>query len=395
VGSKFAAGECGLSLQKRKPTLIYLSMAGIPSRSANSIQIMKMAEALADAYQPFRLLTSGFLWERDHSKVSLANWYGVSSLPKIRRLPEKIVGAYPFQGPRRIRLYSVLCFIYLVFNRNCILYTREEKILKWSRWLKIPIMLEVHLKPTFGECQTDKFVANNPFLLGIVAISPYLAKIYQQHLPTVKVLHLEDGVQTEVYDELPLKEELRHELNINMRRFSRLAVFTGHLYKDRGIETIIDAAKHCPDTLFLLVGGWDEDVERRREEIKERRVNNVNLCGFRPNCEMPKYQKAADVLLMPYSARLNIVDFFSSLKLFEYMASGTPIVASNIPRVSEVLSAKGGYLVPPDDSQALALEIKHVFAEYEKALARAQWARLRAKRYSWKSRAQTVLATFL
>ena len=384
-----------MAQRRSKRPLIYVSMAGIPSRSANSIQTVKMASAFADVYRDFRLMAAGFMWVRKCDRASLADWYGVRGVPRIIRVPDRLVGSYPFSPGRDTRIFLCLCFLYFFFKRNCVIYTREEKLLKWSKWLKIPMLFEVHLKPTFTPQELNKYVRDNSFLRGVVSISPFLANVYSTYLPSSKVLHCEDGVRQEDYDGLPGKRELRARLGIKMRGFRHLAVFTGHLYPDRGIETIFGAARMCSDTLFLIVGGWDSDIENRKKEIEGSAYQNLEFRGFRPHNEMPLYQKAADVLLLPYSSRLNIAKFFSSLKLFEYMASGTPIVASHIPRVAEVLTTEGGFLFPPDDCEALAKEIEFVYSNADLALQRGQHARMLSSKYSWTARAKTIVETLL
>jgi len=354
-----------------------------------------MVSAFSEICNNVRLIAAGFFWTRGKKNISLAEWYGVKTVPNILRIPERLFGVFPFESARNRKIFFCLCFLYFLFKRNCIIYTREEKLLKWSKWLKIPMLFEVHLKPTFTHQELNKYVRENSFLRGVVSISPFLANVYAQYLPSSKILHCEDGVRLEDYEGLPNKLELRAKLGIQMGVFSKLAVFTGHLYPDRGIETIMEVAPRFSDVLFLLVGGWETDVKNRREEVKTRKIKNIQFHGFRPHVEIPMYQGAADVLILPYSAQLNIGEYFSSLKLFEYMASGTPIVASNLPRISEVLTGDAGVLCPPDSAISLENGIRKVFADYDLALQRSERARLLARKYSWGVRAKSIKEAFL
>jgi glycosyltransferase involved in cell wall biosynthesis len=176
-----------------------------------------------------------------------------------------------------------------------------------------------------------------------------------------------------------------------MREFSHLIVFTGHLYPNRGIEEIILVAAELPNILFLLVGGWEEDVRKRNLEVHKKGLTNVKLTGFKPNITIPKYQQAADILLITYSSKLDTVKWFSSLKLFEYMASGTPIIATNLERISAVLSKDCGYLIPPDNSIKLIEMIKQICTHPEVAQTKAKKAREVVEQYTWQRRAKKIL----
>jgi glycosyltransferase involved in cell wall biosynthesis len=385
-----------VSVSKRRTTLVYLSMANIPSKSANSIQTMKMAEAMAQVYQPFILITSGFVWVKGRNKVCLRDWYGVKKLPKILRIPSSLLGAYPFKlNSKPSAMFLAICFFYLIVRRDYLVYTRAESLLRWCSVFRIPLVFEAHLEPNLSDDQLRKFIEGNAALKGVVAISPRLAKTYKKYLPESRVLHLEDGVDPTLYDGLPGKEELRNELGIDVHSYSRLAVFTGHLYPDRGIETIIAAAAELPKVFFLLIGGWHQDVEAWEGRAEKQSITNIQFRGFRPHSEIPRYQKAADILLMPYSSSLNIAKIFSSLKLFEYMASGTPIIASNLPRVCEVLPGDQGYLIKPDDVSGLTKAVGAIDSDYDEALERARRARIAVVQYSWQSRARHIVKTFL
>jgi glycosyltransferase involved in cell wall biosynthesis len=74
------------------------------------------------------------------------------------------------------------------------------------------------------------------------------------------------------------------------------------------------------------------------------------------------------------------------------MASGKPIVASDLPSLREVLSEKNAFLVKPDDPRALAEGIRFALAHPEEAARRAAQAREDVKRYTWEMRAEKILS---
>jgi len=92
---------------------------------------------------------------------------------------------------------------------------------------------------------------------------------------------------------------------------------------------------------FLLAGGEPEDVAALREKSANLGLSNVILTGFIPNADLPIYQAACDILLMPYQSQVaassggDIARYLSPMKLFEYLACGKPILSSDLPVLRE------------------------------------------------------------
>jgi glycosyltransferase involved in cell wall biosynthesis len=115
-----------------------------------------------------------------------------------------------------------------------------------------------------------------------------------------------------------------------------------------------------------------------------------------PNSELPGYQAACDVLLMPYQARVaassggDISRYLSPMKLFEYLACGRVILSSDLPVFHEVLDSTNAILLPPEDHDTWveAIQIGLQFPE--------RYARLReqaqrdAQQYTWNARVQKI-----
>ena len=79
------------------------------------------------------------------------------------------------------------------------------------------------------------------------------------------------------------------------------------------------------------------------------------------------------------------------MKLFEYMASGTPIVASDLPSLREVLDTSNSFLFEPDNAASLASEIESVFKNGKEADLKAMRAFDKIQFYSWNNRAKKIL----
>ena len=125
--------------------------------------------------------------------------------------------------------------------------------------------------------------------------------------------------------------------------------------------------------------------------MKNLGLSNVAVLGWKPKAEVPKYLAAADVLILPNIATTReSTEFTSPLKLFEYMASGVPIVASDLPSLREILCEKNAFLTAPGDAQALADTIRRVLTDTQGAQARASRALTEAGRHTWEAHATSV-----
>jgi glycosyltransferase involved in cell wall biosynthesis len=170
--------------------------------------------------------------------------------------------------------------------------------------------------------------------------------------------------------------------------------YTGHLYAWKGAHTLARAAGLLPpDVRVCIVGGTPADVEAFRRFLAQNELQRVRLVGYVPPGEVPLWLAAADVLALPNSAGEAIsARYTSPLKLFEYMAAGRGIVASDLPSLREVLEdGANARLVAPDSPADLArglLELLDDPALAERLGARAQ-ADVAGR--TWDSRARAVL----
>lgn len=172
-----------------------------------------------------------------------------------------------------------------------------------------------------------------------------------------------------------------------------LVVYTGHLYGWKGADTLAEAARLLPDVSFYFVGGTESDVKKYRHTYAD--TPNTHFVGHRPHAEVPLWQSAADLLALPNTARERLSTHYTSpMKLFEYIASGTPVVASRIPSIEEVLTKERGYLVEPDAPRALADGIHEALADEAERERRARRATEVAASLSWSERAKRLVGAF-
>ena len=172
-----------------------------------------------------------------------------------------------------------------------------------------------------------------------------------------------------------------------------LAVYTGHLYKDRGVEILIESARFLDDkTEIIIVGGLPEDVKRVEKIVNGTGLaDRVSLLGSKPASLIPLYQLCADVLVMPYPENWKLKQWSSPMKMFEYMATNRPIVASDFPVIREVLEGRNSCLVKPGDPEGLAEGINKCISDqaYSESICAKAFDDVRE--HTWDRRAENIL----
>ncbi|MCA9221801.1 MAG: glycosyltransferase family 4 protein [Planctomycetales bacterium] len=133
----------------------------------------------------------------------------------------------------------------------------------------------------------------------------------------------------------------------------RVLLYTGSFGENQGVELAVDAVKFVrtqfPDVAGLFVGGVGRDLARVEAYVAQRGLQDViRLPGPRDPRKMPAFLRAAEVLLSPRLRGTN-----TPLKIYSYMASGRPIVATDLSTHTQVLNNDTAELVAPA-AEALA-----------------------------------------
>jgi len=360
----------------------------LPAQTANSIQRMKMAQALAATGNTVRVFAPGsdprIGWDDFARHYGLQHKFElewVPSLPALRRYD------FAVNVVRRARAWGAE-----------VLYSRSPQAATWAALRGLPSIFELHDIPTgfMGPWLLRRFlaapgarrlVANTQFLADTLAAN-YAVPARQGFL-----LMAPNGVDLERYADLPAPAAARQQLGLP-EGFT--VGYTGHLYPGRGLDMILELAAALPEMRFLLVGGKPADVEAARQRAAS--LPNITLTGFVPNAELPRYQAAADVLIMPYSPQVsgssggNIAPYLNPMKMFEYLACARPIVTSDLPILREILSEDSAIILPSQDVAAWVQALRQLAAEPARRQALGAAARRIAEQNTWQQRARRLLA---
>ncbi|MGD6852597.1 MAG: glycosyltransferase family 4 protein [Candidatus Bathyarchaeia archaeon] len=205
----------------------------------------------------------------------------------------------------------------------------------------------------------------------------------------VKVIH--NGVDLERFRPLAgKKREMRRKLGI---REDAVVVLTVRriVYKN-GVDTLIDAAdivaQKNPKVTFLVVGkGASQNSVQAK--VKELGIeDNFRLAGFIADDELPFYYNAADFFVLPSKSGEGL-----PLVALEAMASGLPVVATDVGGISEVLTCRCGRLVPPN----MPVEMAEAILDYSQTDLSALGREVRGlmeEKYSWEKNVESLVEVY-
>jgi glycosyltransferase involved in cell wall biosynthesis len=166
-------------------------------------------------------------------------------------------------------------------------------------------------------------------------------------------------------------------------------LYLGSLHRWKGVETLLDAVRHSARGVLWIAGGSDERIA----ELAATTGNDarIRFLGAIAPAERFSVIARADICVLPLANTSIGARYTSPLKLFEYMAMGKAIVASDLPSIREVLTdGVNGALVPAENAVALAAALDSLAGDHERRRALGQAARATALRYTWIERARAV-----
>ncbi|OGZ42282.1 MAG: hypothetical protein A3C80_00400 [Candidatus Ryanbacteria bacterium RIFCSPHIGHO2_02_FULL_45_43] len=193
------------------------------------------------------------------------------------------------------------------------------------------------------------------------------------------IISFPNGVDIRLFQRLPKKATLRKELSLPSKDI--VAMYIGSMQYWKGVETIRQCAEVLKQYVFVIVGG----------AAKRRDGNLLELPRVAPNM-VPRFLGAADVLLAPYPKHYKISSRWTSpMKLAEYMASGTPIVASDVVSVRELLDVSTAHLVNSADARQFCDGIQWAVSHMDEMHLKAEKAQRRAEEFTWEKRAGCIV----
>lgn len=371
--------------------LLYIANVRMPTEKAHGIQIAKMCEAFADAGAEVELILP---WRLNRMKGDLFHYYGVKKNFSVKRLLTLDLLWLPFLKPLWFLIQSV-SFTKMVWWHGFLthrwadaaVYTREPWIAAFPPKSK-SVMFEIHRLPEKTHWLLARAIKNaGRFVVISEGLKQDLVKMGASERESLVAPDAADLAQ---FDVNMSQKEAREQVGLPLDK--QIVMYTGHLYDWKGVHTLLDAASMCPEKLFVFVGGTTEDAKKFEKKAEEKGAKNILLIKHTAHRNIPRYLKAADLLVLPNSGKEMIsARYTSPLKLFEYMAARRPIVASELPSIREILNESTATFFTPDNGQTLTNAINFVFAHAEESAQKADRAFELVKEFTWQKRATRIL----
>lgn len=389
---------------------------------AHGLQIMQNCEAFAgvlSADDPDAHVT---LWCARRFAIPGAeahgdpwDYYSVRHNFALRRLP--CIDLTPLARGKETRLTPFLFYIQLatfvlsamiglLFTRADVYYSRDPLVLLALSFIRPrqKLAYEAHRlnRPGRGAWLQRQVLRRAAHTIAVTPpLAEGLAKL-QADLPPEhrsKIMVAHDGIRAERFANVPSQAEARATIGWPSDTF--IVGYVGRLKTmgmDKGVDTLIDALAMMKDDVpaLALVGGPDEVAERYRQQWMMLGLppEKFLYAGHVEAERVPLYLSAFDVCAMPFPWTEHFAYHASPIKLFEYMASGRALVASDLPSYADVIQHEiTALLVPPSDAAALATAIARLRDDSAlcQRLGTDAYTRVMAH-YTWEARARSIVA---
>ncbi len=368
----------------------------IPSEKTMAPYMMRVAEAFADEgaevefWAPRR--------RNELRRVEPFAYHAIKQNFKLRKLPViDVMDIFP--GPIGFLLmlgsFTVVLFFRVLFMRGrskTVFYFFDLRDAWTTLLVSRNAFSEIHMYYRSGVDAVNRWGFSRT--RGIIAATkPLRAQIEAEYgVPDKKILHAPCGVSYELFGIDTPQEEARTALGLPLNE--RIILYVGHLFPVKGVDVLFDVYPHLQkgEQIYFL-GGTDDDIERFHSKWKAAgEPHGIVIAGRKPHQDIPLWLRAADILVIPNTAKEAAGSMESSpSKLIEYMASSVPIIASDVPGIRDVLDDTMGYFFEPDNPKAIADAIRVVFANGAEAQKRTLAARTGARGLGWNARARKIM----
>lgn len=343
--------------------ILYLARSRLQYSRANLIQTLHTSSALTQlGYRVCVMLPS---WPRRLSVADRLYELDVRPAPEVRasHLLHPRWSFWPFVWWYRRALLNVP-----------VIYTRVARISLALARAGVTSDLEVHNVQALHDAgQLERIVAHHR--TGLIRTLIPISRAAGQWLIGAgadqdRVCPAPSGVKLEAYEHIPPFDPLM----LDRPR----VVHIGRLSQPRG-RTVFEYLANTGKCQITIVGTDKTDI------------SNASYYPPVPLRQVPTWYARSDITLLPYQQTIPTVATMSPIKMFEAMAAGRPIVASDLPAIREVLTHEStALLVPPDDLAAWAQAIERLRADRSLACRLAANARAEAGKYSWVARAKRI-----
>jgi len=289
----------------------------------------------------------------------------------------------------------------VIYERHCLFATAGREL---ARYFNIPLLLEVNAPLLLEQKKmrglalplvaraAERLVLEGTDHVFVVsqALKDYLADL---EVPGERVSVIPNAADPEVFGPIVEPSRVRHTLGWGDRF---VIGFVGSMKPWHGADVLLQAMRllgGASSPYRLLLVGAGPELDPLRHRAAEMGLGDVvHMAGAIPHQQVPDYLHAMDLAVAPYAPDAD--EYFSPVKLFEYMSMALPVVAARLGQVSEVIEdGRTGWLFRPGDAVELAGLIDRLAPAREQRREVGLAARARVmNEYTWRHNARRVIA---
>jgi glycosyltransferase involved in cell wall biosynthesis len=388
--------------------LIYLANIRLPTEKAHGLQIVQNCEAFADAgaevelWAPRRVNTSEM-----RAITDIFAHYGVKKNFALRRLPSfDLLWRGAHQGSLFARFFFAIqsitfvlsVLVAVVGSRADVYYSRDALTLLAISLVKPRRVLayEAHSMAhgALGRWIQRQTVRRVGQVFGVT--NRLCEDLLSLGANAAGTRVAPDGIRGERFENLPAQAEAR--LALGWPEHAYIVGYAGRLQtlaQDKGVGLLVEALAQVDGASIALVGGPDDMAEALRQQwlaLGQGGTQFLYAGQVQPD-RVARYLASFDVCVLALPWTTHFAYYASPLKLFEYMAAGRAIVASDLPSTREIVEEQETALFfPPGDIGALAAALTRL--RDDPALCERMGAKARKlafEQYTWKARARAIL----
>lgn len=330
---------------------------------------------------------------RNNSKSSIKYYNGVKII-EIRFFNIKYIGGLLFNIMAFIKCRKIYFDVIIVnpglFCTSIIykLFNKDTKIVLDIRSIPVDGTKISLLVPQFMQ----KCALYSPFISGITIISEPMMEYLKKSgvkIRNIPIGYWGSGVNLSLF--------YPRENNKSKDRNYKQIIYHGTISKSRGISNLIKSIKCLleegfPNITLLLIGNG-KDVTQLKKEVYELGINdNVYFMGPYPYDKVPEIISNSDLAIIPFPDHV-WWRFQSPIKIFEYLAMGIPVIATDLiahRNISQAIS-----LIPNNDPITIKNAIKEFFNLDSTQIENLKNIAVNdSKKYSWQNKAK-LLTNFL
>ncbi|MDC0364662.1 glycosyltransferase [Candidatus Pelagibacter sp.] len=354
----------------KKKNVFYIADFSLPNKSAYALHVLKICDAFNEINKDKINLLIPHI-QKNYSNKKVKNDFLLKKIPNIKTF---------YNIKKKLNFFSRILYSFKILK-----HVRKKNYSMIISRSIIPSLilaifnikntLEIHSEMTsithifFNIIKLNRVKRNLKFIF----INEYLRKRF--NITKKKSIILYDAV------------DHRDFHPSNRKNLKNCCFYSGSFAKGKGLEIIMKVAKRLPNINFHLYGNQETIYIKKIKKLK-----NVFFKGYIEYSKLVKIINNYKVLLMPYKKNvgvliknINVARYFSPLKMFDYLASGKIIIASDLPVYRDVLTNKVNSIIINDDANQWSKMISQTLSS-NKYNYLGKIARNNSKKYSWNNR---------